>query len=121
MWCTDETPADIAVGANFEDMGTRKLGTPPPPHGTRFAVNDFPPGNTARMHRTETLDYVLVLGGEIDMDTDRGSVRLRAGDVLVQRGTNHAWVNRSDRPARVAFILIDAKPLGFGDPITASV
>lgn len=46
---------------------------------------------------------------------------LRAGDVLIQRGTNHAWVNRSDRPARVAFIPIDAKPLGFGEPLTGSV
>lgn len=121
MWCTDEMPAEIAIGADFEDMGARHLGTPPPPNGTRFAVNDFPPGNTARMHRTESLDYVLVLSGEIDMDTDTESVRLRAGDVVIQRGTNHAWVNRGAQPARVAFILIDGKPLGIGDALTGSV
>ena len=117
IWCTDAAPADIAVGESIEDMGQRKLGTPPPPNGTRFAVIDFPPGNTPAMHRTETIDYVIVLAGEIDMDMDGSTVTLRAGDVMVQRGTNHAWANRSDQPARVAFVLIDAKPLGIGQPI----
>src|ERR1700760_508484 len=61
MWCTDRTPADISVGTDVEDMGARILGTPPPPNGTRFTVNDFPPGGPPVMHRTETVDYVLVL------------------------------------------------------------
>ena len=117
IWCTDAAPADIAVGQTIEDMGQRKLGTLPPPNGTRFAVIDFPPGNTPSMHRTETVDYVIVLAGEIDMDMDDSTVTLRAGDVMVQRGTNHAWANRSDRPARVAFVLIDAKPLGIGHAV----
>lgn len=121
MWCTDQIPADIAMGLNFEDMGERKLGTLPPANGTRFAINDFAPGNIARMHRTETLDYVLVLSGEIHMDTGTTSVRLRAGDIVIQRGTDHAWVNRGTETARVAFILIDAKPLGIGNPISGSV
>ena len=69
------------------------------------------------MHRTETLDYVIVISGEIDMDTDEGSVTLRNGDVMVQRGTNHAWVNRSASLARVAFVLLDAQPIGIGNPI----
>jgi quercetin dioxygenase-like cupin family protein len=117
IWCTDSTPADIAVGESIEDMGQCKLGTPPPPNGTRFAVIDFPPDNTPAMHRTETIDYVIVLAGEIDMDMDGSTVTLRTGDVMVQRGTNHAWANRSGKPARVAFVLIDAKPLGIGHAI----
>ena len=69
------------------------------------------------MHRTESIDYVICLAGEIDMDMDRSSVTLRAGDVMVQRGTNHSWVNRSSAPARVAFVLLDAQPLGIGAPV----
>ena len=121
IWCSDKTPADISVGEQIEDMGRRILGSPPPPNGTRFAVIDFPPGNTAVTHRTETLDYVLVLSGEIDMDMDDSTVKLRAGDVMVQRGTNHAWVNRGKERARVAFVLIDAKPLGIGHALPRDV
>src|SRR6266581_2838221 len=118
IWCTDRTPADISVGENAEDMGARVLGTPPPPNGTRFTVNDIPPGRSGPMHRTETIDYVIVLAGELEMQMDDSTVKLEAGDVLVQRGTNHAWINRGPKPARVAFVLIDAKPLGIGHPLT---
>ena len=59
------------------------------------------------MHRTETIDYAIVLEGEIYMVLDRGDVHLKAGDVVVQCGTNHAWSNRSDRQCKVAFVLID--------------
>ena len=120
IWSTDQTPADIAVGETIEDMGARTLGTAPPVNGTRFAVIDFPPGNKPGMHRTETIDYVIVIEGEIEMDMDDSTVKLKAGDVMVQRGTNHAWANRSDKRARVAFVLIDAKPLGIGRPITGA-
>jgi quercetin dioxygenase-like cupin family protein len=118
IWCTDRTPADIAVGERVEDLGARIIGTAPPASGTRFAVIDFPPGNAPRMHRTETIDYVIVLEGEIEMDMDDSSVKLKAGDVMVQRGTNHAWANRSNARARVAFVLVDAQPLGIGHPVT---
>jgi quercetin dioxygenase-like cupin family protein len=117
MWCTDHTPAAISVGEHIEDMGARILGTAPPANGTRFTVIDFPPGNKPHMHRTETIDYVLVLEGEIDMDMDDSTVKLKAGDIMVQRGTNHAWANRGTARARVAFVLIDAQPIGFGKPI----
>ncbi len=70
------------------------------------------------MHRTETIDYVIVLAGELEMRMDDSTIKLKAGDVLVQRGTNHAWINRGTEPARVAFILIDANPLGIGHPVT---
>ncbi len=121
VWCTDETPADIAIGLDAEDMGARKLGTPPPAGGSRFAVIDFPPDGPAVMHRTETIDYVIVISGEIDMKTDDQTVSMKAGDVMVQRGTNHAWINRGTERARLAFVLIDAKPLGIGKAIAAGV
>jgi quercetin dioxygenase-like cupin family protein len=118
IWSTDGAPADIAIGEDVEDLGARMLGTAPPANGSRFTVITFPPGNPGRMHRTETIDYVVVMRGELDMDMDDSTVKLRAGDVLVQRGTNHAWVNRGKEVARAAFVLIDAKPLGIGNPIT---
>ena len=122
VWCTDETPADetpadVAVGERIEDFGARDLTIPPPAGGSRFGIVDFAPGNARFMHRTETIDYVVVMAGEIDMDMDDSTVKLKAGDVMVQRGTNHAWVNRGQTTARVAFVLIDAKPLGIGNPI----
>ena len=62
------------------------------------------------MHRTRTLDYAIVLSGEIWAVLDEGEVLLKAGDVLVQRGTSHAWSNRTSEPARIAFVLIDNPP-----------
>ena len=120
IWCTDDTPADIAIGENVEDMGARKLGTAPPANGSRVTVIDFPPGNKPAMHRTETIDYVFVLSGEIDMDMDDSTVKLKQGDVMVQRGTNHSWVNRSDKPARLGFVLVDARPLGIGHAVAGT-
>lgn len=120
MWCTDAMPADIAIGESIEDMGARKLGTAPPPNGTRFTVNDIPPGTTGAMHRTETVDYCLVLVGEVDMEMDDTTIHLKAGDIVIQRGTNHAWTNRGTEPARIAFVLVDAKPLGIGHPVTGT-
>jgi len=81
-------------------------------------VNDHP--NTPPIRRTETIDYVIIVEGEIEMDMDNSTVKLKAGDVMVQRGTNHAWANRSNARARVAFVLIDAVPLGLGHPITGA-
>ena len=120
IWCTDATPARIPLGNDLEDMGARILGTAPPAGGTRFAVIDFPPGNHPHMHRTETVDYVIVLDGEIDMEMDDSTVELKQGDIMIQRGTNHAWANRSSKRARVAFVLIDAEPLGIGKPVVGT-
>lgn len=61
------------------------------------------------MHQTNSVDYAVIMSGEIDMLLDDSEVHLRAGDVVVQQGTNHAWVNRGDQPCKVAFILIDAQ------------
>jgi quercetin dioxygenase-like cupin family protein len=61
------------------------------------------------MHRTESLDYALVLEGEITMLLDDEDIVLKAGDIVIQRGTNHAWSNRSGKPVRMLYILIDGK------------
>jgi quercetin dioxygenase-like cupin family protein len=63
------------------------------------------------MHRTKSVDYAIVLSGEIWALMDAGETKMQAGDILIQRGTNHAWSNRSSRPCLVAFILIDAQPI----------
>jgi mannose-6-phosphate isomerase-like protein (cupin superfamily) len=118
LWSTTATPADIRVGEHLADPGDEPHVTPPPPGGSRFVVIDYPPGNAGSMHRTETIDYIIVLAGEIDMVMDDSTVRLRAGDTMVQRGTNHAWFNRGTENARIAFVLIDAEPLGIGHPRT---
>ena len=108
MWSTDHTPTRIF---SDEDEGDRILGSAPPPCGSRFTMMEFQPGNEATSHRTDTVDYVICLSGEIDMFVDESQfVTLRAGEVLIQRGTNHAWANRSDKPCRLAVILLDALP-----------
>ena len=118
VWCTDSTPSDISMGEDVEDMGARQLGTYPPPGGARFIVMEFEPGLPGTMHRTETIDYITCIEGEIDMDMDEGvTVTLRQGDTMVQRGTNHSWVNRSDRRAKISIVLVDAKPLGIGHAV----
>jgi uncharacterized cupin superfamily protein len=61
------------------------------------------------MHRTRSIDYAIVLAGEIDMLLDDSEVHVKAGDIIVQQGTNHAWVNRGREPCRIAFVLIDAR------------
>ncbi|HEY6454320.1 MAG TPA: cupin domain-containing protein [Steroidobacteraceae bacterium] len=75
-------------------------------------IEIYPPeqgGKRTVMHRTRTLDYVVVITGEIVLVLDDSELTLRAGDVVVQRGTDHAWENRSSQPARMAFFHIDAQ------------
>jgi quercetin dioxygenase-like cupin family protein len=79
-----------------------------------FRVVRFEPGVVPRNHRTDSIDYAVVLDGEIDMDLDGETVHLKAGDVLVQRGTIHNWINRGTKPCTIAFVLIDAKPVTAG-------
>jgi quercetin dioxygenase-like cupin family protein len=79
--------------------------------GTVFRVIEYAPGVTPRNHRTNSIDYAVVLSGQIDMELDDQTVTLPAGDVLVQRGTIHNWVNRYDIPCVIAFVLIDARPV----------
>ena len=77
------------------------------PNGTKIRINEFPPGVVSPVHRTQSVDYGIVLDGEVVLVLDDSESTLRAGDVVVQRGTSHRWENRSGRTARMAFILID--------------
>jgi mannose-6-phosphate isomerase-like protein (cupin superfamily) len=136
IWSTDSTPAPIdPASGEPPEPGISLL---PPAGGTRIRILDIPPddGTVAAlpreavqalfeaigaghaltkdpphplMHRTETVDYGIVLEGELVLILDEGETVVRAGDVVVQRGTSHAWANRSARNARIAFVLIDGK------------
>ena len=102
------------------DESKREVGTFHP-NGTVFRVIEFAPGNGPRNHRTDSLDYAVVLSGEIDMDLDGTEVHLQAGDVIVQRGTIHNWINRGTAPCVIAFVLIDAKPVTAGGKVLHAV
>jgi mannose-6-phosphate isomerase-like protein (cupin superfamily) len=133
LWVTDQTPADMT---GPRDRAAIEIGIAPPAHGSVFRIIDIPPtprgikelpanhlhqqiGDHAPrrglpprhplMHRTLTVDYAIIMQGEIDMLLDDSEIHLQAGDVLIQQGTNHAWVNRGTEPCRIAFVLIDAK------------
>jgi quercetin dioxygenase-like cupin family protein len=105
IWATDATPAPI--GAASPDPMLDALTVPPPPNGTKIRINEFPPGVVSPVHRTQSVDYGIVLSGEVVLVLDEAETVLRAGDVVVQRGTSHRWENRSAATARMAFILID--------------
>ena len=137
LWETRSTPADNRGG---EDPTLHPYRLPPPAGGSVFRIIAYPPdaervaalerergaqddgsGRSAALdrgnprhpgfHKTNSVDYAIVLSGEICALMDEGEVLLKTGDVLVQRGTNHAWSNRSNEPAYVAFVLVDAAPL----------
>ena len=134
LWMTDETPSDMTGNA---DAAERETAVPPPINGSIFRTVEFPPEKNAEgglsndevraqmgverggsekparhpgMHRTASIDYAVIMAGEIDMLMDDSEVHLVAGDVVVQMGTNHAWANRGDEPCQIAFILIGANP-----------
>ena len=107
IWVTDDTPAEVD---GDEDPGTRDMDIEPPERGSVFRVLELKPGKDAYMHRTDTIDYAIVMSGECDMILDDGAeVHMSQGDVLVQRATWHGWANRSDEPCQIAFILIGSK------------
>jgi quercetin dioxygenase-like cupin family protein len=107
VWTTESFPVNNTGDA---DEGLRQVGTTLK-NGTVFRVVEFGPGVAPRNHRTDSIDYAVVLSGEIDMELDDSVVHLKTGDVLVQRGTIHNWVNRSTTPCVIVFVLIDAKPV----------
>jgi len=131
LWTTGSMPATYSNA----DRGAAQIATAPPPNSTVLRVVEFPPevpadpADNARvlaemgiappsggrrapihshMHATDSVDYAIVIEGEIDMLLDDSEVHMKTGDILVQQGTNHAWVNRSGRPCSIAFVLIDA-------------
>lgn len=105
IWTTDELPVGLAEDG--EDKGAREIGTTIP-GGSVFRVVEYRPGVVPRNHRTDSIDYAVVISGEIDMEMDGAMVHLRAGDVLVQRGTIHNWINNGTEPCVIAFVLISA-------------
>jgi quercetin dioxygenase-like cupin family protein len=110
VWATGATPAPIAAGPAGPagtDPTLDALTVPPAPNGTKLRINEFPPGVVSPVHRTQSVDYGIVLSGEVVLVLDDAETVLRAGDVVVQRGTSHRWENRSAATARMAFILID--------------
>ena len=113
VWTTESFPVDNTGDA---DTGLRKVGTTLQ-NGTVFRVVEFGPGVAPRNHRTDSVDYAVVMSGEIDMEMDDTVVHLKAGDVLVQRGTIHNWINRGTVPCVIAFVLIDAKPVEVGGKV----
>jgi quercetin dioxygenase-like cupin family protein len=113
VWTTEGFPVD---NTGEEDQGLRRTGTTLD-NGTVFRVLELAPGTSPRNHRTDSIDYAVVMSGEIDMQLDDTTVRLKAGDVLVQRGTIHNWVNRGTAPCVIAFVLIAAKPVEVGGKI----
>jgi quercetin dioxygenase-like cupin family protein len=116
IWCSESVPVVIQPYDGGEDLGSRKIASGTPPNGTRFMIMDLFPGCEGALHRTDTLDYVVVIEGEVEMKMENSSVVLKAGDVLVQQATNHAWTNRTDKHARLAIVLVDGRPLGEGFP-----
>jgi quercetin dioxygenase-like cupin family protein len=113
VWTTQDFPVD---NTGEQDAGLRKTGTTLD-NGTVFRILELAPGVSPRNHRTDSIDYAVVMSGEVDMELDDTTVHLKAGDVLVQRGTIHNWVNRGTEPCVIAFVLIAAKPVAVGGKV----
>jgi len=108
VWASDRLPADNN-GAVAPAQAPQGIAAP---GGTIVRVMTIEPGHRSPMHRTQTLDYGVVLEGTIQLELDDGATRaIGVGDIVVQRGTVHAWENVSGKPCRIAFILIAAEPL----------
>ena len=114
VWTSRGFPVDNTGEA---DEGLRESGTTLD-NGTVFRILELQPGNTPRVHRTDSLDYAVIMSGEIDMELESGDItHLKAGDVIVQRGTVHNWINRGPEPCVIAFVLIAAKPVEVGGKV----
>ncbi len=134
LWTTEEMPID---NQRTDDRGARKMRHDPGPMGTIFRVVEIPPESAdhkidpktafehlgsenkpsssdsakhASMHKTDSVDYLVIISGEMSMLMEDGEILLKAGDCIVQRGTNHAWVNKSGKPCVLAAVLVDAVP-----------
>jgi mannose-6-phosphate isomerase-like protein (cupin superfamily) len=133
LWVTNSSPP----GFSFTEDTGKPTGFNPPDNGTVLRVVEFPPlkpGEEAKlppglmmklvgdhapargvpvshplMHRTRTVDYAIIMSGEIDMMLDDKTLHLKPGDVVVQQATNHAWLNHGTEPCRVIFVLMDSK------------
>jgi quercetin dioxygenase-like cupin family protein len=112
VWTTDTAPAD---NSGQEDKGKREGKFTMIENGSVFRIIEFKPGVQQRVHRTDTIDYIVVMSGEIDMELEAGEeVHLKAGEVMVQRGTVHNWINRGTESCVLAVILIHAQSVVAG-------
>ena len=115
VWTTDTAPANNSLDT---DGGMREGKFTMIQNGSVFRILDFKPGLERRMHRTDSIDYIIVMSGEIDMELDNGvEVHLKQGDVMVQRGTIHNWINRGTETCVMAVILIHADPVTAGGKV----
>ena len=114
LWTSEGFPVDNDGSA---DASARNIGTATLANGTVFRVVSFGPGVSPRNHRTDSIDYAVVISGEIDMELDGETVHLKAGDVMVQRGTIHNWVNTGREPCVIAFTLVAADPVSVGGKV----
>ena len=105
VWTTATVPADN----NDETDGRERDAGLTLNRGSVIRIVDMLPGQQSPMHRTNSIDYGIVLKGEIELELDDGAKRtVRQGGIIIQRGTNHLWRNVADQPTRIAFILIEA-------------
>ena len=118
IWTSEGFPVDNNGSA---DASARNIGTATLDNGTVFRVVSFGPGVSPRNHRTDSIDYATVISGEIDMELDGSSVHLKAGDLLVQRGTIHNWVNKGTAPCVIAFVMVGAKSVTAGGKVLDAV
>ena len=116
MWSTDESPADNAGNADAGGGAFRF-----PESGTQFVFSDIPPGGGSPMHATDTLDYIVVVSGEIVFITETGETVLHVGDALVDRGNMHGWRNESDEPCRIMSAMSPARPVGKGATVKTTL
>ncbi len=115
IWTTDTSPADNTGEGDAGQPGGRVTTMP---NGTVFRILDFRPGVAQRVHRTHTIDYGVVMKGEIDMELESGEeIHLKEGDVLVQRGTVHNWINRGTETCIMAVVLVGAQPVTAGGQV----
>lgn len=107
LWTTKGFPTD---NDDSSDAGLRKVNTAES-DGTVLRIVQYATGVTPRHHRTNSVDYAVVLSGSIEMELDTETVKLATGDVMVQRGTIHNWINNGTAPCVMAYILIGANPV----------
>lgn len=107
VWTTSGAPIDM----DSAEHGRERAGGLTLPGGSVLRIIDMLPGGCSPMHRTSSLDYGIVLTGEVELILDDGAITVvKAGEIVIQRGTIHAWRNTTDKVARIAFVLLDATP-----------